>query len=217
MGRVVVDISTSLDGYVAGPNPTLEEPLGENGERVHDWIVALRSWRETHGLEGGEENASSELVARSAATRGAAVMGRKMFSGGTGPWEADPKADSWWGDEPPFGYSVFVVTHHAREPLTRGDTTFTFVTDGVEAAIERARAAAGDKDVLVAGGAEVAQQALRAGLVDELQLHVVPLLLGSGTRLLDGLGPDIVLERVEVLDAPDVTHLRYRVSSSVRR
>jgi dihydrofolate reductase len=213
MGSVVVDISTSLDGYVAGPNPTLEEPLGENGERVHDWIFGLRSWREAHGLEGGEENASSELVAQGVATRGATVMGRKMFSGGAGPWEDDPKAGGWWGDEPPFGHPVFVVTHHARDPLTLGATTYTFVTDGIPAAVEAARAAAGDKDVLVAGGADVAQQALRAGLVDELQLHVVPLLLGSGRRLLDGLGPDIVLERADVLDTPSVTHLRYRVSA----
>jgi dihydrofolate reductase len=213
MGSVVVDISTSLDGYVAGPNPTLEEPLGENGERVHDWIFGLRSWREAHGLEGGEENASSELVAQGVAARGATVMGRKMFSGGAGPWEDDPKAGGWWGDEPPFGHPVFVVTHHARDPLTLGATTYTFVTDGIPAAVEAARAAAGDKDVLVAGGADVAQQALRAGLVDELQLHVVPLLLGSGRRLLDGLGPDIVLERADVLDTPSVTHLRYRVSA----
>jgi dihydrofolate reductase len=210
MGSVVVDISVSLDGYVAGPNPTLEQPLGENGERLHEWIVRLRSWRESHGLEGGEENESSELVAQGVATRGATVMGRKMFSGGTGAWEDDPKAGGWWGDEPPFGHPVFVVTHHAREPLTLGATTFTFVTEGVDDAIDEARAAAGEKDVLVAGGADVAQQALRAGLVDELQLHVAPVLLGSGTRLLEDVG-GVGLERASVVDSPGVTHLRYRV------
>jgi dihydrofolate reductase len=217
MGKVVVDISVSVDGYVAGPRPTLEEPLGENGERLHDWVVALRSWRETHGLEGGEENESSELFAKANAARGAAVMGRKMFSGGEGPWEEDPKAEGWWGDEPPFGYPVFIVTHHEREPVTHGATTYTFVTDGVESAIAQARTAAGDRDVLIAGGAEIAQQSLRAGLVDELWLHVAPVLLGGGRRLLDDLGPGIGLEPARVDEAPNVTHLRYTVTSADER
>jgi dihydrofolate reductase len=217
MGKVAVDLSVSLDGYVAGPRPTLEEPLGENGERLHDWVVALRSWRETHGLEGGDENASSALVAEANATRGATVMGRRMFSGGEGPWDEDPNAASWWGDDPPFGHPVYVVTHHEREPLTHGDTTYTFVTEGVESAIDRARTAAGEGDVLVAGGAEVAQQALRAGLVDELRLHVVPLLLGGGARLLDNLDPAIGLEVEHVQEAPNVTHLRYTVTTTDER
>ena len=142
MGKVVVDISMSLDGYVAGPNPTLEEPLGENGERLHEWVVALASWRASHGLEGGEENASSELMAEGIAATGAVVMGRRMFSGGAGPWDDDQKAKGWWGDEPPFRKPVFVVTHHEREPLVLGETTFTFV-GGVEPAVEQATAAAG--------------------------------------------------------------------------
>ena len=217
MGNVVVEISTSLDGYVTGPSPTLEEPLGKEGERLHEWVVELRSWREAHGLEGGKKNASSELVAQETAKRGSTVMGRKMFSGGAGSWDDDPRAGGWWGDDPPFGHPVFVVTHHEREPLILGDTTFSFVTGGVEAAIDQARAAAGDRDVLVAGGAEIAQQALRAGRVDELLLHVVPVLLGAGRRLLDNLGPDIELEHTQVLDAPNVTHLRYTVRTTDER
>jgi dihydrofolate reductase len=210
MGKVVLDISTSLDGFVAGPNPTLEEPLGQGGERLHEWVVRLASWRESHGLEGGEENADADLVAEGIAATGAIVMGRRMFSGGAGPWEDDPNAGGWWGDDPPFRKPVFVVTHHAREPLELGETTFTFVTDGVESAVEQALAAAGGKDVLVAGGAAVAQQVLSAGRLDELQLHVAPILLGGGTRLFED-APDASLERVHVLDSPAVTHLRYRV------
>ena len=210
MGKVVLDISTSLDGFVAGPNPTLEEPLGQGGEQLHEWIFGLASWRESHGKMGGETNADSDLVAEGLASTGSVVMGRKMFSGGAGPWEDDPNAGSWWGDDPPFHKPVFVVTHHAREPMEHGETTFTFVTDGVESAVERALAAAGGKDVLVAGGAEVAQQVLSAGRLDELQLHVVPILLGGGTRIFEG-APDVRLEPVHVLDSPAVTHLRYRV------
>jgi dihydrofolate reductase len=211
MGKVVLDISMSLDGYVAGPRPTLEEPLGENGERLHEWILGLRGWRESHGLEGGETTADSELVAEAVASQGAVIMGRKMFSGGAGPWEADPRANGWWGDEPPFRKPVFVLTHHEREPLTLGATTFTFVTDGVASAVGQARSAAGNKDVLVAGGAEAAQQVLGAGLLDELQLHVVPVFLGGGTRLFENVPAGVVLERIRVLDSPGVTHLAYRV------
>jgi dihydrofolate reductase len=213
--KTVADISMSLDGYVAGPRPTLEEPLGENGERLHDWVFGLASWREAHGLEGGEENASSELVAEGVASTGAVVMGRRMFSGGTGSWEDDPKAEGWWGEEPPFRKPVFVVTHHARETLVLGETTFTFV-GGVEPAVEQATAAAGERDVLVAGGASVIRQALAAGMLDELQLNLVPLLLGGGTRLLDGLAPGIGLEPTRVLDSPNVTHVRYRVARNDR-
>jgi dihydrofolate reductase len=144
------------------------------------------------------------------ASQGAVVMGRRMFSGGAGPWESDPKAGGWWGDDPPFRKPVFVVTHHEREPLTRGETTYTFVTSGVKEAVESARAAAGGKDVLIAGGADVAQQALGAGLLDEIQLHVSPLLLGGGARLFGGQSV-AQLELTRVLDSPAVTHLRYRV------
>ena len=212
MGKVVLDISTSLDGFVAGPNPSLEEPLGENGMRLHEWVVALASWRESHGLSGGEQNAESEMVAEGLASTGAVVMGRRMFSGGAGPWQDDPNANGWWGEEPPFRNPVFVLTHHEREPLILGATTFTFATEGAEAAVEQARSAAGDKNVLVAGGANAAQQVLGAGMLDEMQIHVVPVLLGAGTRLFDGLADaGIELERTRVIDSPAVTHLRFRV------
>lgn len=211
MGNVVLDISSSLDGFVAGPNPSLEDPLGEGGERLHEWAVRLASWRERHGLEGGEHGEVSEMVAEDLASQGAVVMGRRMFSGGAGPWQDDPNANGWWGEEPPFHKPVFVLTHHEREPLTLGETTFSFVRDGVESAVEQARSAAGDKHVLVAGGAEAAQQVLGAGLLDEVQIHLVPVLLGGGTRLFDGLGPESHFELTRVIDSPTVTHLRYRV------
>jgi dihydrofolate reductase len=176
-----LDISMSLDGFVAGPNQTLEQPLGAGGELLHEWAVRLASWREPHGLSGGEADAvDNEVVAEGLRSTGAVIMGRRMFSGGSGPWADDANADGWWGDEPPFHVPVFVLTHHARETVVKdGGTSFTFVTDGVEAALEQARAAAGDKDVLLAGGANVAQEYLRTGLLDELQLHVVPVFLGA--------------------------------------
>lgn len=214
MAKLTLDISVSLDGFIAGPNRTLDQPLGEGGDRLHQWAVALRSWRESHGKSGGEVNADSDVVDEALRETGATVMGRRMFSGGQGPWEDDPNADAWWGDDPPFHHPVFVLTHHPRETVTKqGGTTFTFVTDGIEAALEDARAAAGDKNVAVAGGADVVQQYLRAGLLDELQLHVVPLLLGDGVRLFeDHLGSEQVeLERTRVIESPAVTHLRYRV------
>ena len=212
MSKVIVDISMSLDGFVAGPDAGLENPLGRGGEGLHEWQFGLASWREAHGLEGGETNASSDVVTERVAAQGAVVMGRRMFSSGSGGWEQDPKADGWFGEEPPFHAPVFVLTHHAREPLAMlGGTTFTFVTDGIATAVEQARAAAGDKDVLVAGGADVVQQALGSGLLDELQIHVVPVFLGSGVPLLDRIGPDTKLELDRVVDAPGVTHLRYRV------
>jgi dihydrofolate reductase len=211
MGKVFLDISTSLDGFVAGPNPTLEQPLGQDGERLHEWIFGTASWRELHGKQGGETNADDELARESTARTGAVLMGRRMFSGGEGPWENDPMANGWWGDDPPFRKPVFVVTHHAREPLSLGATTYTFVT-GVESALEQASAAAGGNDVHIAGGADVAQQVLRAGQLDEMLIHVAPILLGGGRRLLDGLsGVDVELEGTQVLDSPAATHLRYRV------
>ena len=215
MASLTLDISISLDGFVAGPNQTLEQPLGEGGERLHEWVVALASWREPHGMSGGETNIDDEVVEESRRNVGATVMGRRMFSGGEGPWDDDPNADAWWGDDPPFRHPVFVLTHHAREPVTKqGGTTFTFVTDGIEAALEQARAAAGDKDVLVGGGGSVAQQYLKAGLLDQLQLHVVPVLLGDGVRLFENhVGdPPGDLELDRSIESPTgVTHLRYRV------
>jgi dihydrofolate reductase len=210
-------ISMSLDGFVAGPDQTLEEPLGEGGEQLHEWAIAVASWRESHGLEGGERNVDDEVLREHTDSIGATIMGRRMFSGGEGPWEEDPNSDAWWGDEPPFHHPVFVLTHHTREPLEkRGGTTFTFVTEGAESALELAREAAGGKDVAVGGGAEAAQQYLKAGLLDELQLHVVPVLLGGGVRLFKDLaGAPGQLERVRVVESPTgVTHLKYRVAGS---
>jgi dihydrofolate reductase len=211
MSKVRVHISASLDGYVAGPNQSQEEPLGEGGEHLHDWMVELRAWREPAGMEGGEENVSSTVVRDAFANVGAEIMGRGKFGpAGRGPWGDDPW-QGWWGDDPPFHKPVFVLTHHEREPLTLADTTFTFVTDGIEPALERAREAAGDKDVFIGGGANVINQYLAAGVVDELELHVVPILLGGGARLFDGVGPDVKLEPIRVVEAPGVTHLKYRV------
>ena len=217
MPKLKVDISISLDGFVAGPNQTLDEPLGRGGEQLHEWAFAARAWREAHGLDGGETNVDNEVVEEGIAGVGATVMGRRMFSGGKGPWENDPNADAWWGDDPPFHHPVFVLTHHEREPVVKeGGTTFTFVTDGIESALEQARAAAGEGDVAVAGGAETVQQYLSAGLLDEIQVHVAPVLLGDGARLFDGPVPDPphALERIRVIESPTgVTHVKYRVGS----
>jgi dihydrofolate reductase len=212
--KLKLDISMSLDGFVAGPNQTLEQPLGEGGERLHEWAIRLASWREPHGLSGGDADAvDNEVVAEGLRTTGAVVMGRRMFSGGEGPWADDANADGWWGDDPPFHVPVFVLTHHAREAVVKeGGTSFTFVTDGVEAALEQARAAAGDNDVSLAGGANVAQEYLQAGLLDELQIHLVPVFLGGGVRLFDRLGPGpIELESTRVIGSDAVTHLKFRV------
>ena len=213
MTRLTLDISTSLDGFVAGPNQTLEEPLGEGGEGLHEWAYGLRTWRERHGLEGGETGVVDDLVAESLAATGATIMGRRMFSGGSGAWEDDPKADGWWGDDPPFRHPVFVLTSHPRETVTKeGGTTFTFVTEGIEAALEQARAAAEEKDVAVAGGASVAQQYLAAGLLDQVQLHLAPVLLGDGVRLFDHVGPGAGrLEQERVIDTPAAVHVTYAV------
>jgi len=213
MSKLTFDITMSLDGFVAGPNPTLEEPLGEGGERLHEWLVDLASWRKTHGLEGGATNPDSEILEESVARNGAILMGRRMFSSGAGPWEDDPKADGWWGENPPFHTPVFVLTQHAREPVEKqGGTTYVFVTDGIEAALEEARAAAGGKDVAIDGGASVVQEYLRAGLVDEFQVHVAPLFLGGGVRLFEALGGDLpALKVTRMVESPAVTHLRYEV------
>jgi dihydrofolate reductase len=209
--RLFADISISLDGYAAGPNPSLDDPLGVGGEQLHEWVFPLRAWREPHGMEGGEENADSPLVERVLSRTGAEIMGRRMFSNGEGPWEDDPKAYGWWGDNPPFHHPVFVLTHHEREPLElEGGTTFIFVTDGIESALEQARAAAGDKDVRLCGGAEVIQQYIRAGLLDELHIHVAPILLGGGRRLLEGLDPRQLAAEAVAKSPTGVAHLSYR-------
>jgi dihydrofolate reductase len=200
MGKVVFDITASLDGFVAGPDDSPELGLGVGGERLHEWILELASWREPHGLEGGVTNASSQVM-EDMSSSGAVVVGKRMFDNAHG-----------WGDEPPFHKPVFVLTHTAREQLTKSDTTFTFVTDGIESAIEQAKAAAGDKNVSIGGGASTIQQAVKAGLVDEARLTVAPVLLGGGVRLFEGLGPDDAeFELVRVIEGPKATHLKYRV------
>ena len=209
MSSVRCQISVSLDGFVAGPNQSLENPLGEGGERLHDWVVATEGWRRHHGREGGERGPDSEVAEEASKGVGAHIMGRRMFGGGEGPW--DEAWTGWWGEEPPFKAPVFVLTHHPRDPLPmKGGTTFTFVTDGIDSALEQARAAAGGKDVAIGGGASAVQQYLAAGLLDELYLHIVPVLLGAGARLLENVG-DAKLEPVEVVASPAVTHVKYRV------
>ena len=208
MNNVTCQISVSLDGFAAGPNATLENPLGEGGERLHAWAIGTEVWRRQHGLPGGERSVDAEVVEDVTRGVGAYVMGRRMF----GPSHAwDETWTGWWGDEPPFHAPVFVLTHHPRDPLTMaGGTTFTFVTDGPETALVKARAAAGDADVAIAGGAATVQQYLAAGLLDELYLHIVPVVLGGGVRLLEHVG-DPALEPVDVIASPLVTHIRYRV------
>jgi dihydrofolate reductase len=211
MSSITSNISISLDGFVAGPNQTLEEPLGEGGERLHEWVLRTAAWRREHGREGGEDNADGEVVEETLQNVGAYVMGRKMFGGGDGPW--DESWRGWWGDDPPFHVPVFVLTHHPRKPLEmKGGTTFHFVTDGVEPALEQARAAAAGRDVVVAGGASAINQCLAAGLLNELYLHIVPIVLGGGERLLREVG-DPKLEPVKVVASPLVTHIKYRVAT----
>ncbi len=209
MQSVTCQLSVSLDGFVAGPNQSLENPLGEGGMRLHEWAFSNASWRAQHGLDGGEHNADSEVLEGAMQGVGAYIMGRKMFGGGDGPWQQDWKG--WWGEDPPYHAPVFVLSHHPREPLPmQGGTTFTFVNDGIASALEQARAAAGDQDVAIAGGAQTVQQYLAAGLLDELHLHLVPIILGAGERLLVDVGNPL-LQPVQVIASPTVTHVKYRV------
>ena len=211
MSRLRLRISMSLDGYGAGPGQSVANPLGVGGMRLHEWAFPLAQWRAMHGLEGGEVNESTPVVAESLADIGATVMGRNMFGGHPGPWAAKEPWNGWWGANPPFHHPVFVLTHHARAPLElEGGTTFTFVTGGIEAALGQARRAAGGKDVSLAGGANATRQYLVAGLVDEMEISLVPTLLGSGERLFDGVGDDLRgLELVRTVAAPKVTHLKF--------
>jgi len=198
MSMVTCDIATSVDGYVAGPNQSFENPFGEGvDERLHRWM-----------FEGAEDNVEEIAAVTSA---GAYIMGRNMFSPGRGAWDEEWKG--WWGPEPPYHAPVFVLTHHPREMLVQeGGTTFTFVTDGAESALAQARAAAGDRDVSIAGGAATINQYLAAGLIDELRLHVAPVILGSGERLFDGV-KDVDLEHVRTRANDLVTHITYRITS----
>jgi dihydrofolate reductase len=209
MSNVTCQISISLDGFVAGPNQSLDNPIGEGGMRLHQWAFATDTWNRQHGSESGERTADSLVAEEVAQGIGAYIMGRNMFSPGRGDWDLGWRG--WWGEDPPYHTPVYVLTHHAREPLEMdGGTTFHFVTDGIESALEQARAAAGDRDVSIAGGASTVRQYLAAGLLDELYLHIAPVVLGAGERLLEGVG-DPTLEPVKVVDSPAVTHIKYRV------
>lgn len=211
MGKVRFQLAISLDGYVAGPDQSEENPLGVGGTQLHEWVVVLEAWRRAHGKEGGETNASNEVIEEVQGNVGAGIMGRNMFGGGPGPWDEDDPWTGWWGDEPPFHHPVYVLTHYPREPLEMsGGTTFHFATDGIESALERARADAGEQDVLIGGGASVVQQYLAAELVDEFDLHITPVVLGAGERLLENVG-DLALEQLRAIEAPGVTHVRYLV------
>ena len=215
MSKLRCHISISLDGFVAGPNQSEENPLGEGGERLHEWLVSLAAWRRSHGLEGGEVNESARIVEESRENLGAAVMGRNMYGPpGGGPW-GDGQWTGWWGDDPPYHCPVFVLTHYPRDPVEmQGGTTFHFLTDGIESALDQARQAAAGKDVMLWGGAQVVNQYLAAGLLDELELHLVPVLLGGGARLFDDVGgAKVRLEQIRVVEAPGVTHLKYRVET----
>jgi dihydrofolate reductase len=200
----------SLDGYTAGPRQSTENPLGIGGTRLHEWAFPLAAWRKPHGLEGGAVNESTQVVEESLANVGATIMGRNMFGGHPGPWNAAEPWNGWWGANPPFHHPVFVLTHHGRPPLAlEGGTTFTFVTDGITEALELARRAAGGRDVALAGGASAGRQYLTAGLVDEMEIHLVPMLLGGGERLFDGIDDLDGLRLVRTVAAPDVTHLKF--------
>ena len=204
-------LAVSVDGFVAGPDQSEKNPLGVGGMDLHDWAFRLEAWREQHGQEGGEVNASSLVVEEIQSNVGATVMGRNMFGGGPGPWSEDDPWNGWWGDNPPYHTPVFVLTHRHREPLEmEGGTTFTFVTDGIGSALDQAKQAAAGRDVLLGGGANIAQQYLAAGLIDGFELHVVLVLLGDGERLLENVG-DLKLEQVRAIEAPGVTHIKYRV------
>jgi dihydrofolate reductase len=209
MSKLKLNIAMSLDGYVAGPDQSLHDPIGIGGQQLHAWLLPLKAFREMHGEQGGEVNASTPFAEDILAGAGATLMGRNMFGGGPGPW--NDSWNGWWGEEPPFHHPVFVLTHHPREPLELGGgTTFYFVTDGIESALQQARSAAGDKFVSLGGGASVAQQYLAAGLLDEIVVSVTPVLLGAGARLFDNLGAaPPALEQVEAVGAPGVTHIRY--------
>lgn len=206
MAGVFAEIGMSLDGFVAGANAGPENPLGDGGAAIHGWMEGLAGWRERLGRAGGGHGPDDDLVRASLGRTGAYVMGRRTFDEGEAAWPANP----------PFRAPVFVVTHDAREAWAReGGTTFTFVTQGVEHAVARARAVAGRRDVRVSGGADVIRQCLRAGLLDELHIHLSPVVLGCGIRLFDGLrGHEAALESTEVTPSWQVTHLSYAVTKA---
>ena len=206
----VRNLAISLDGYAAGPGQDLDNPLGVGGERLHEWVFATRSFYiNTRAGAGGETGVDDDFIARGDEGIGATIMGRNMFGPYRGPW-ADESWTGWWGEEPPYHHPVFVLTHHPRPPVTmRGGTTFHFVDGGIEEALERALEAAGGADVRLGGGAATIQQYLRAGLVDEMHVAIVPILLGGGERLFDHLeGGPAGMECVQFVASPAVAHVR---------
>jgi dihydrofolate reductase len=212
VSKLRLSITMSLDGYVAGPDQSEENPLGVGGMELHAWVFPLREFKAMHGGQGGEVNASSAVVEERWANVGATIMGRNMFGGGPGPWGDDPWR-GWWGENPPYHHPVFVLSHHAREPLEmEGGTTFYFVSDGIDSALTQARHAARGQDVWLAGGASVVNQYLAARLVDEIDISIAPLILGAGERLFAGLELDALeLKQLRAVDAPGVTHVKYAV------
>ncbi|MGO9899603.1 MAG: dihydrofolate reductase family protein [Solirubrobacteraceae bacterium] len=212
MSKLRLSISMSLDGYVGGPNQSAVDPLGAGGMALHDWFFPLKQFREMHGEEGGEINASSAVVEERRANIGATIMGRNMFGPIRGPWP-DGSWRGWWGEDPPYHHPVFVLTHHAREPLAMsGATTFHFVGDGIESALAQASAAAKGQDIWLAGGASVVNQYLAARLVNEIDVSIAPVILGDGERLFAGLEFDSLrLKQIRAVDAPGVTHIKYEV------
>jgi dihydrofolate reductase len=194
----------SLGGYITGPNDSNEYPLGVGGDRLHEWDYGLESWRERHGMESGTRNVDSDVLHEAFRNTGSVVMGRRMFDLG----------ETAWRDNPPFHMPVFVVTRHAQEAVDKeGGTSFSFVTGGVDHALEQAKAAANDKEISVAGGANVIQQFIQAGLLDEIQIHIAPVLLSDGRRLFDRFDAgQIELERTRVINSPSLTHIRYRIA-----
>jgi len=211
VGRVRVHMMISLDGYTAGPNQGPDKPFGDIPEHFLDWVFRLKSFSEMHGLDSGETGPTDDVIRETAENLGATVIGRNMFGGGPGPWPLDAW-NGWWGDNPPYHTPVFVLTHYTREPLAmQGGTTFNFVTEGIDTALARAKEAAGDRDVRIGGGANLVNQYIAAGLVDEIELHIVPVLIGGGTRLFEGIpAPHPKLELVRVVAGAEVTHLKYR-------
>lgn len=211
MAKLRLRISMSLDGYVAGPSQSVQDPLGVGGMRLHEWVFPLKTFREAHGQTGGTVNASDAVLAEEIANIGATIMGRNMFGGHPGGWDAAKPWNGWWGEDPPYHHPVFVLTHHPRAPLVmQGGTTFHFVTDGIASALAQARQAAGARDIALAGGASASSQYLAAGLVDEMAIHLSPILLGAGERLFDGVGSELHgLTLARTVATPEVIHLKF--------
>ncbi|MFJ6785190.1 dihydrofolate reductase family protein [Streptomyces yangpuensis] len=205
MSAVFASLGMSLDGFIAGPNARPGNPLGDDGLRIHEWVEEAEAWRERQSMTGGTAgNQDDEIVRETFERAGAYIMGRRMFAEG----------EVGWPDPPPFRAPVFVLTHTSREPWVRqGGTTFHFVTEGPQAALALARKAAGGNDVQVCGGADTVRQFLAAGLLEELEIHLAPIVLGVGTRLFDGASPDLRLQPVRVAGSPKVTHVAYRIDS----